>query len=132
MVLVFEDITRAIIGCFYTVYNTLGYGLLESPYIGALELELKKAGHKVAREVPIAVEYDGVIVGSYRVDLLVDNCVIVEVKAEPSLTGVHERQLRNYLCCSSYQVGLLLGFGIKPQFKRFVHTKEHKTPQVST
>jgi len=115
-----------VIGRFYTVYTRLGYGLLENPYVGALEIELRRAGHEVAREVPIAARYDGIVVGSYRVDLLVDQQLIVEVKAEPCLTGVHERQLLNYLRCSDVEVGLVLCFGIQPQFKRFIHTRDRK------
>ncbi|MEX2180368.1 MAG: GxxExxY protein [Gemmatimonadaceae bacterium] len=126
MPLLLEELTRSVIGRFYAVYDRLGYGLLENPYVGALEIELKKAGHEVAREMPIAVRYEGVVVGSYRIDLLVDRQLLVEVKAEPCLTGIHERQLRNYLACSDCEVGLVLCFGIQPQFKRFIHTQDRK------
>ena len=90
--------------------------------VGALVIELEKRGHRVEREVPIA----GVIIGSFRADLVVDNTLIVEVKAEPALTGLHERQLRNYLAGSVYEVGLLLGYGPKPEHRRVIHTRDRK------
>src|SRR5687767_4143845 len=108
MGLLFEELTRSAISCFYTVYNRLGYGFLENVYVGALEIELGKRGHRAIREAPIAVRYDETVVGSYRSDLLVDNQLVLEVKAAPSITGVHERQLRNYLRCTDLEVGLVL------------------------
>jgi GxxExxY protein len=126
MALVDEGLTRSVIGAFYEVYNKLGYGLLESPYVGALQLELGQRGHRVEREVPLAVEYKGTIVGSYRADLIVEGRLLVEVKADACVTGFHERQLRNYLRCCSLELGLLLVFGIKPEFRRFIHTKDFK------
>jgi GxxExxY protein len=126
MVLVDEALTRSIIGGFYEVYNNLGYGLLENPYVGALQIELAERSHRVEREVPVAVEYKGTIVGSYRADLIVEGRVLVEIKADIGVTGVHERQLRNYLRCSSLELGLLLVFGIKPEFRRFLYTNDLK------
>ena len=130
MGLLFEELTRSAIGCFYSVYNKLGYGFLENVYVGALEVELKNARHIVAREVPVAVTYENIIVGSYRTDLLIDRQLVIEVKAEPSIKGVHERQLRNYLRCSDIEIGLVLCFGIKPEFRRFVHSKKFKSPRA--
>ena len=93
-------------------------------------IELEKRGHRVEREVPIAVYYEGVIIGSFRADLVVDNKLIVEVKAEPMLTGLHERQLRNYLAGSAYEVALLLGYGPKPEHRRVIHTRDRKNIQA--
>lgn len=127
MVLIDEVLTRSAIGAFYATYNKLGYGFLENVYIGALVIELQRRGHRVEREVPVAVLYDdGTVIGTYRVDLLVDDRLIIEVKAEAAATGVHERQLRNYLRCTKLEIGLLFVFGIKPEFKRHLHTNDQK------
>ena len=126
MTLLEESLTRSVVCGFYASYNRLGYGFLENICVGGLHIELQKRGHKVERECPIAVYYDGIIIGSYRVDLLVDSKLIVEVKSEPVLTGIHVRQLRNYLACTPYEVGLLLGYGLKPQYKRIIHTVDRK------
>jgi GxxExxY protein len=126
VVLIEEALTGSAIGAFYAVYNKLGYGFLENVYVGGLVIELQRRGHRVQREVPIAVEYDGVVVGTYKVDLLVDDRLVIEVKAEAALNGVHERQLRNYLRCTKLEIGLLLVFGVKPEFKRHIHTNDFK------
>ena len=126
--LIDEELTRSAIGAFYEVYDVLGYGLLENAYVGALEAELTDRGHRVGREVPMAVEYKRRIVGSYRADLIVDGRLILEVKADAAVTGAHERQLRNYLRCSSIEVGLLLVFGLRAEFRRFVHSRPFKQP----
>lgn len=130
MPLLLEQLTRTCIGRFYLVYNHLGYGLLEAGYAGALEIELKKAGLHVDREVPVSVEYEGVIVGTYRVDLLVEKQLIIEVKTGPAVLDVHERQVRNYLKCSHLEVALLFLFGPKPAFRRFIHTNDRKHERV--
>jgi len=129
MALIEEETTRSVIGGFFTSYNKLGYGFLENVCIGGLVIELQRRGHKVEREVPIAVYYDGIIIGSFRADLVVDNKLIVEVKAEPALMGVHERQLRNYLAATQFEVGIILVYGVKPQFKRLIHTHDLKHQQ---
>lgn len=126
MALFMEGLTRSVLGGFYDSYNKLGYGFVENVCVGALTIELQKRGHRIEREVPIAVSYDGIIIGTFRADVVVDGKLIVEVKAEPCLTGIHERQLRNYLSCSDFELGLLLGYGLKPQFKRIIHTRERK------
>ena len=130
MKLLEEDLTRSVLGGFYESYNRLGYGFLENICVGGLQIELLKRGHRVERECPIAVYYDGIIIGSYRADLVVDNKVIIEVKSVPVLTAVHVRQLRNYLSCTPYEVGLLLGYGLKPQYKRIIHTLDRKRLQA--
>ena len=126
MGLLFEDLTRMVIGAFYRVYSRLGYGLLENAYVGALQVELTRLGLDVRREVPIDALYEGVPVGHYRIDLLVGDVLIVEVKTASSLTESDERQLRNYLRCSNLEVGLLLNFGPSPKFRRFVYSNDRK------
>jgi GxxExxY protein len=112
------DVTELIIKAFYTVYNTLGYGFLEKVYGNALAIELRKLGLEVIQEARIAVYYEGELVGEYFADLLVDGVVIVELKAAKRLLEEHEAQLLNYLKATPYEVGLVLNFGPKPEFKR--------------
>lgn len=126
MGLLFEDLTRSVIGAFYRVYSRLGYGLLENAYVGALHVELTRLGLDVRREVPIDAMYEGVAVGHYRIDLLINGVLIVEVKAASSMTENDERQLRNYLRCSDREVGLLFNFGPVPRFRRFVYSNDRK------
>ena len=121
-----EELTRQAIGAFYAVYNRLGYGFLENLYVAAMVIELERLGLKVVREAPIPATYDGILLGNYRADLLVNDRLIIEVKAASGASGVHERQLRNYLRCSDLEVGLLLVFGIKPEFRRVVHSQAFK------
>jgi GxxExxY protein len=124
---VFEhDLSRAALDAFYRVYNRLGFGFLESVYVNALAIELERDGHAVRREAPIAVMYDGIAIGNYRADLLLDGKLILEVKADVSFTGAAERQLMNYLRCSDVEVGILLVFGLQPRFKRLMHTRDRK------
>lgn len=127
---VFEhDLSRSALDAFYRVYNRLGYGFLESVYVNALALELQRDGHQLQREAPIAVTYDGVVIGNYRADLLLEGKLILEVKADVGFTGGGERQLMNYLRCSDLEVGILLVFGLKPRFKRLIHTRDRKLTQ---
>lgn len=113
-----KDITDAIIGAFYLVYNMLGYGFLEKVYRNALMHELRKRGFKVECEVPIKVYYDGVIVGDYYADLIVNDLVILEVKSVGAIFSEHEAQLTNYLKATGIEVGLILNFGPRPEFRR--------------
>jgi GxxExxY protein len=121
-----EEITSQIIAAFYTVYNKLGYGFLETVYESALVLELRKTGLKVMEQVPIEVCYDGRPIGEYFADLLVEEMVIVEVKAADALIQAHENQLVNYLKATRLEVGLVLNFGPEPQFKRKIFTNARK------
>ena len=120
-----EPVTRETIGAMFTVHNKMGYGFLEGPYVGAMEQECKARGLHVEREAPIAVLYNGVIVGSYRVDLLVERRVIVEVKASAPHES-HGLQVLNYLRCSELEVGLLMYFRNSATFRRFVFRNELK------
>ena len=106
-----EEITGKIIGCAMKVHRTLGCGFLESVYQNALAYELKKAGLEVQCEVPIKVFYEGVDVGEFYADLLVEKQVIVENKAVEQLCPAHEVQLVNYLTATEFDVGLLINFG---------------------
>ena len=115
------ELTQKIIGAFYEVYNTLGYGFLEAPYANALDLELRLRGMQVDREVPTDIHYKGHVVGRYRYDMLVNHEVIVEVKAQRALSVADEKQLLNYLKATEIKVGLLMNFGPEAKFVRKVH-----------
>lgn len=119
----FKDVTDGIISAFYYVNNALGYGFLEKVYENALSYELRQRGFEVAAQQPITVWYKGVAVGEYFADLLVNRCVIVELKSTVALAAAHEAQLINYLKATGMEVGLLLNFGPKPQVKRKIFTR---------
>jgi len=122
----YADVTEQIIKAFYAVYNVLGYGFLEKVYENALAIELRRMGLKVVQQVSIQVYYAGELVGEYFADLLVEDKVIVEIKALRALLEEHEAQLLNYLKATPYEVGLLLNFGPKAQIKRKVYDNERK------
>ncbi len=115
-----EAITRRVIGAFYDVYNSLGYGFLESVYANALAIELVERGLHVVREARAEVRYKGEVVGMFRADLLVESRVVVELKASRHLDPAHGRQLINYLRSTDLEVGLLLHFGPRASFQRFI------------
>ena len=115
-----KKLTESIICCFFTVYNTLGCGFLEKVYENALVEELSLRGLNVKAQVPVNVFYKNKCVGSYFCDLLVDDKVIVELKAAKTLMPDHEAQLLNYLKATKVDVGLLLNFGTIPEVKRRV------------
>jgi GxxExxY protein len=121
-----SDLTEQIIGAFYAVYAALGYGFLEKVYVNALWFELERRGLKIATEVPIVVYYLSKAVGEYYADLVVNNLVIVEVKATKMLLPEHEAQLLNYLKATPYEVGLLPNFGPKPEQKRRSFNNDRK------
>ena len=122
----YSELTDFIICCYYNVYNRLGYGFLEKVYERALALELKQKGLTLAIQHPISVYYHAIKVGDYFCDIIVDNKVIVEVKATNSILAEHEAQLLNYLKATDIEVGLLLNFGPKPQIRRKVFTNNRK------
>jgi GxxExxY protein len=115
-----KELTEKIIKIFYKVYNKLGYGFLEKVYENALMLEFKRESILAISQSAIKVLYDIEIVGEYFADILVDNKVIVEIKAARSLAAENEAQLLNYLKGTDIEVGLLLNFGPKPGIKRKV------------
>jgi len=117
-----EPLTYSIIGAFFDAYNYLGFGFLENIYKNALERELASRGHRVAREVYVAVYYKGDLIGRQRIDMIIDERVIVEVKSTHSLQPIAIRQLRNYLRATNLRVGLLLHFGPAANYYRCVTT----------
>lgn len=121
--LLHKDISDLIIKAFYNVYNTLGYGFLEKVYENAMLVKLKNLGLNARRQVPIKVFYEEELVGEYFADIVVEENIILELKAAENLREEHECQLINYLKATEIEVGLLLNFGKKPQFKRKIHYK---------
>jgi len=118
-----QELTEKIIGCAMKVHSTLGPGFLESVYQKALAYELRKAGLKVEGEKPIAVYYDGIPVGDFSADMLVEGRVMLELKANQALAPANEVQLVNYLTATGVEVGLLLNFGAERlEFKRKTRT----------
>ena len=122
-----EELTNNVICAFYNVYNTLGHGFLEKVYENALVIELQNIGLSVAQQVGVKVFYKGDQVGDYYADIVVDGLVILELKAAESLKNEHFAQLTNYLKATDKEVGLLLNFGKKPEFKRIVLGNDSKT-----
>ncbi|MFT5858178.1 MAG: GxxExxY protein [Flavobacteriaceae bacterium] len=116
------EMTEQVIKAFYKVYNVLGYGFLEKVYENALCIELKKLGFDVEKQQPIEVYYEDIIVGKYYADLIVNDIVILELKAAKNISYEHESQLVNYLKATDIEVGLLLNFGESPQVKRKVYS----------
>ncbi|KFN46041.1 GxxExxY protein [Arenimonas metalli] len=118
--LINSDISEAVLGCFFDVYNELGPGFLESVYENAMTLALQEAGYDVSQQVALTVWFRGQAVGDFRADLIVGSSLVVEIKAVSQIHSAHEVQLVNYLKASRIEVGLLLNFGPRPQFKRRV------------
>lgn len=104
-------ITESIIGCCFTVINTLGSGFLEKVYENALGHEIRKSGMKADQQHPVKVMYDGIVVGDYVADILVNDQIIVELKAIKALDNIHRAQCMNYLKATGYTVCLLVNFG---------------------
>jgi len=125
-----RDLTDKIIGLFYDVYNELGHGFLESVYEHSLLIALSSAGTRVECQVPICVWFRGHLVGEFRADLVVEKKVLLELKAVRTIDEAHEKQLLNYLRATEIEVGLLLNFGVKPQFRRLVYENERKKIRV--
>ena len=116
-----EEITEKIIGCAFIVYNKMGSGFLESVYERCLLIELKKSGLCAKSQQTINVRYDNQIVGEFTADIIVENSIIVELKAVSQLTKIHETQLVNYLVSTGLDIGLLINFGAENvQVKRKV------------
>lgn len=119
-----KELSSKIIEAFYTVYNTLGFGFLEKVYENALKLELELMNMHVEKQKPIKVNYKEVEVGEYFADLIVEEKIILELKAAEGLCEEHEFQLINYLKATDIEVGLLLNFGKKPEIKRKIFTNK--------
>jgi len=121
-----KEITDVILKSFYEVYNELGDGFLESVYESALYIVLTGYGLRVERQKDISVFFRGKLIGDFKADLIVNEKVIVELKAVNTFNPAHEAQLINYLKATNIEVGLLLNFGRKPEFKRFAYDNKRK------
>ena len=117
-----SDITDGILKAFYKVYNSLGYGFLEKVYENALLIELVNSGFQVLQQHPIQVLYEKQPVGEYFADLMVNDLIVLELKATEHIREEHVAQITNYLKATRKEVGLLLNFGAKPEFRRIVFT----------
>jgi GxxExxY protein len=113
-----SELSSKVIKAYFNVYNELGYGFLERVYERALVIELGKMGLTCVAQHPLTVYYDGHTVGEYYADLVIENTIIVELKAVEELSKAHEAQLVNYLRATRIEVGLLFNFGKKPEHKR--------------
>ncbi len=116
-----NDISGEVIGCAFTVSNTLGAGFLEKVYQNAMMIELADAGLKAEKEKMMTIAYKGQVVGEYFADILVNQQVILEIKAVQTLNNIHQAQLLNYLKATKLPLGLIINFGTpKIQIKRMV------------
>ena len=123
-----KETTDKILHAFFkVVYPALGFGFLEKVYENALVIALREMGLRVEQQFKIVVYFGGQIVGEYYADLVVEGCVIVELKAVQSLLEEHNAQLLNYLRATEYEVGLLLNFGPQPRFRRKVFDNDRKS-----
>jgi GxxExxY protein len=120
------ELTEKIIGVFYDVYNELGHGFLESTYAEAMAIAFDEAGFTAAREIAVPVWFRGKRAGQYFADLLVEDTVLLELKATRTIESAHEAQLLHYLRATHVEVGLLLNFGVRPQFRRLLFDNERK------
>jgi GxxExxY protein len=123
--LLLEDITRVVIGVFFAVYNELS-GFPEFILRRALVVALREAGVQVEEEVPLPVWFRGRQLSTFRADLIVNQCLIVEVKASTDIQAFHKAQLSHYLKATDLEVGLLLNFGRRPEFSRVIYEKARK------
>ncbi|HED37724.1 MAG TPA: GxxExxY protein [Ignavibacteria bacterium] len=124
--MLYQELTNKIIGAYYKVYNLLGYGFLEKVYENALKIELRKLNLKVDQQRNIKVVYEGFEVGDYYADLIVEDLVIIELKAAEAICEQHEAQLLNYLKATNKEVGLLLNFGKEAKFVEKVFSNSNK------
>ena len=122
----YKETTDIILKGFYEVYNELGDGFLESVYENALYFVLTEYGLHVEKQKEISVFFRGNVIGDFKADLIVEEKVIIELKAVRTLDSAHEAQLINYLKATNIEVGLLLNFGRKPEFKRFIYDNKRK------
>ncbi len=122
----FAELTDQVIGNFYDVYNELGYGFLESVYEESLVIAMRASGLIVERQVPVPVWFREHKIGDFRADLLVEKSVLLELKCSRALESAHEAQLLHYLKSTQIEVGLLLNFGLRPQFRRLLFDNQGK------
>ncbi|MFV8268896.1 GxxExxY protein [Flavobacterium sp. GT2N3] len=121
-----KSLSDSILKVYYEVYNELGFGFLEKVYQNAMYFELKSQGHKVEAQKQIKVYYKSQLVGDYFADLLIEDSIILELKACGCLMDEHKAQLLNYLKATEVEIGLLLNFGTTPEFKRSIYTNDRK------
>lgn len=120
--LIQRAITGDVIGAFFDVYNALGFGFLEHVYSLALERELRARGRRVGREVAIPISYKGEVLTSQRIDMIVDETVVVEIKSTHVLPPMAQRQTLNYLRATSLEIALILHFGPEARFYRLIQS----------
>jgi GxxExxY protein len=122
----YKDVTEKILEIYFRVYNRLGYGFLEKVYENAMMVEFEKGGLHAMAQFPITVHYEDRVIGEYYADILVDDKVILEIKAARSIGPENEAQLLNYLKATDIEVGLLLNFGPEPEIRRKVFDNARK------
>jgi GxxExxY protein len=120
------ELTERIIGLFYDVYNELGYGFLESVYEESMAVALRQANMNFSTQKPLPVWFRGQKVGEFRADVIVEGLVLLELKSARTLESAHEAQLLHYLKSTEVEVGLLLNFGHRPQFRRLLFDNARK------
>jgi len=125
-----SELTEAIIGVFYDVYNELGFGFVESVYRRALRMALMEKGLRVESEHPITVFFRGEKVGDFRADLVVNEVVLLELKTVKKIIRAHEAQVINYLRSTTIELGLILNFGPQPQIRRLVLDNSRKNTRA--
>jgi GxxExxY protein len=131
-VIVEKELSRVIVGCFYDVYNELGYGFVESMYARALEIALRQAGLCVDRQYPMVIAFRGQQIGFHRVDMLVERRIVLELKSTERLAESAKRQLRSYVTGLGVELGILLHFGPLPRFYRILGpriTRKDESPE---
>lgn len=126
------DLCHGIVEVFYAVYNELGYGFLEAVYEEALVIALTEAAFVVSQQVATPIWFRGRKIGGYKADLIVNNAVLLELKAARSIDSSHEAQTLNYLRATDFEVALVLNFGPKPHFRRLVFENERKRGRIAS
>ena len=121
-----SELTGKIIGCFFQVHKELGYGFSEKVYENALAIALRESGMKVDQHVHLQVCFHDQVIGDYFADMVINDVVLLELKASQRINDDHAAQLLNYLKATSIEVGLLLNFGPKAEFRRKIHDNERK------
>ena len=121
-----EELSHGIISAFYFVYNKLGHGFLEKVYENALMVEFRKRGIYVEQQKRVDVWYDGIRIGEYYADIVVNHTIVLELKAASGIAPEHEAQLLNYLRATDIELGFLLNFGPKAEFIRRIFSNERK------
>jgi GxxExxY protein len=121
-----HDLTGRVVGVFYDVYGELGYGFLESVYRTAMTMALREAGLRVTPEIKLQAQFRRQPIGWFRADLLIEDVVLIELKATREIDSTHIAQLLNYLRCTALETGLILNFGPRPQIRRLIFTNDRK------